>query len=624
MENSINGILLHRVIRDSLGNPTDSVILEVNKNFQNLTGLSSEETTGQKVEDVFQDPIILEKLKKLEKTKKPVRFEEYLPQFDKYLEIFSFPTVEDEYATVFLDISSRKYSEGKKEEIKKELTSRLKQQSALSEISQLTLSQLSLKQIFQKTVKILLDSLEVDYTKILRYIPEDHELEMEAGVGWNDPGNKPYRVPADINSQAGYTLMSEKPVVVQDLSLETRFSGPQLLVDHQVTSGVSVIIGQIEDPYGVLGVHTTSHRIFSSYDVEFLQSVANVLAGIINEKHVTQKLEESEIRYRLLAENASDMISTHDLETNYTYASPYCLELMGYLPEELEGKNACLFIHPDDIKTVIKSHENLLSSQKTTKTTYRLKHKQGPYVWVESTARILNPQTGEIIVITRDISERIRAEEELKSSLKDKEILLQEIHHRVKNNMQIISSLLNLQSAFINDSEAVNILRESQNRVKSMALLHEHLYQSREMDRVNFKHYVKNLTDNLLSTYSSVSSNLKREILVEDVRLNIETAIPCGLIINELLTNSLKYAFPQKEKGTIFLKIYSHQDNYVLLLGDDGVGLPPDLDPESTQTLGLRLVHNLVNQIDGKLNIKPSKGTCFEIIFKEVQYKKRI
>jgi PAS domain S-box-containing protein len=152
------------------------------------------------------------------------------------------------------------------------------------------------------------------------------------------------------------------------------------------------------------------------------------------------------MRYRLLAENASDMISTHKTSGNYSYASPYSLELIGYLPEELKGKSAFIFIHPDDIESVKENQAKLLSSGNIVISNYRLKHKEGDYVWVESTARILDPQTGEIIVITRDISERMVAEQELRSSLKDKEILLQEIHHRVKNNMQIISSLLNLQS----------------------------------------------------------------------------------------------------------------------------------------------------------------------------------
>ena len=168
----------------------------------------------------------------------------------------------------------------------------------------------------QETMRIVAEALSVDYSKVLRFIPADHELEMEAGVGWDDP-HISYRVPADLDSQAGYTLMSEKPVVVEDLSLETRFSGPQLLIDHQVTSGVSVIIGQLEDPYGVMGVHTIAHHIFSPYDVEFLQSVANVLASIINQHQISQELEKSEMRYRLLTENASDMISTHYLDTKY-------------------------------------------------------------------------------------------------------------------------------------------------------------------------------------------------------------------------------------------------------------------------------------------------------------------
>ncbi|AXV39583.1 MAG: hypothetical protein CIT02_04260 [Methanobacterium sp. BAmetb5] len=551
-------------------------------------------------------------------------FEGYSTQFNKHLEIFSFSVGEDEYATIFKDISQRELFLRKKEELEKEITSRLKQQSALSEISQLTLSNASLKEIFHKTTEILVEALQVDYSKILRLLPQEHQFIMEAGVGWEDPDHNNYIILDNLESQAGYTLLSEKPVIVEDLSLETRFSGPQLLVDHGVTSGVSVIIGPLEDPYGVMGVHTVEHRIFSPLDVEFVQAVANVLANIINQNRISHELEKSEMRYRLLAENASDMISTHKNSGNYSYASPYSLELIGYLPEELEDESAFIFIHPDDIESVKENQAKLVSSGNIVITNYRLKHKEGNYVWVESTARILDPQTGEIIVITRDISERMVAEQELRSSLKDKEILLQEIHHRVKNNMQIISSLLNLQSNFITDPEAISVFRESQNRVKSMALLHENLYQSREMDKVDFKQYVKKLTDNLLSTYSAHSSHLKTEISSENVKLNIETAIPCGLIINELLTNSLKYAFPHGQNGTIYLKIKAINDKYVLILGDDGVGLPPNFNLESTDTLGLRLVHNLVNQIDGELKVKNSKGTCFEILFKELKYKKRI
>lgn len=623
--NTTNGIIRSRTIRNSQGEVIDHRIVDVSGDFQNITGLDCKEIIGQSYKDIFEDPPVLDIFKQLEYGKNSEKFEGYSVQFNKHLEIFSFSVGEDEYVTIFKDTSQLHLFLRKKDELEKEITSRLRQQSALSEISQLSLSNVSLKEIFQKTAEILVQALHVDYSKILRLVPQKHQFIMEAGVGWKDPDKKKYIILDSLESQAGYTLLSEKPVIVKDLSLETRFSGPKLLLEHGVTSGVSVIIGSLNDPYGVMGVHTVEHRIFSPFDVEFVQAMANVLANIINQNRISHELEKSEMLYRILAENASDMISTHNSSGDYIYASPYSLELIGYLPEEIKGKDAFIYIHPDDIEYVKENQAKLLSSGNVVVTNYRLKHKEGNYVWVESTARILNPQTGEIIVITRDISERMMVEQELRRSLKDKEILLQEIHHRVKNNMQIISSLLNLQSNFITDPEAISVFRESQNRVKSMALLHENLYKSREMDKVDFKQYVKKLTDNLLSIYSAQSRNLKTEISSENVKLNIETAIPCGLIINELLTNSLKYAFPHGREGTIYLKIKKTiDDKYVLLLGDNGVGLPPNFDLESTDTLGLRLVHSLVNQIDGKLKIRKSKGTCFEIEFKELEYKKRI
>jgi len=200
IENSINGIILHRLIRSSDDKTIRHLIMEVNKTFQTLTRLCSEEVVGKQVSDVFEDRVILEKLNQMVSTQKPIRFEGYFAQFDKHLEIFSFPTGNNEFTTVFTDISHRKSSERKKQEIEKELTSRLEQQSALSEISQLTLSSRSLNEIMQETMRIVSEALNVDYSKVLRFIPANQELEMEAGVGWNDSNIGPYKVPADLDS----------------------------------------------------------------------------------------------------------------------------------------------------------------------------------------------------------------------------------------------------------------------------------------------------------------------------------------------------------------------------------------------------------------------------------------
>ncbi|MBZ2165414.1 histidine kinase dimerization/phosphoacceptor domain -containing protein [Methanobacterium spitsbergense] len=224
----------------------------------------------------------------------------------------------------------------------------------------------------------------------------------------------------------------------------------------------------------------------------------------------------------------------------------------------------------------------------------------------------------------RDITERKNAENEIKSSLKEKNILLQEIHHRVKNNMQIISSLLSLQTKYVDEEEAVNVLKESQNRVKSMAMIHEKLYISKDLAHINFVDYIQSLVKNLFYSYNIENTNIKPIFDVEDITLNMETAVPCGLIMSELVSNSLKYAFPNGMKGEILVSLKTVDDKYELIIRDNGIGLQEDIDFNNLETLGLLLVNNLIEQIDGELTINRSSGTEFKIKFKELEYKERI
>lgn len=217
-----------------------------------------------------------------------------------------------------------------------------------------------------------------------------------------------------------------------------------------------------------------------------------------------------------------------------------------------------------------------------------------------------------------------RTEQEIKESLKDKELLLREVHHRVKNNMQIISSLLNLQMQQVNEEKAENVLKESQGRVKSMSMVHENLYQSPSFTKIDFKDYIEKLVTDIFYSYGIPScSNIKIKMDIDDIQIGIDTAIPCGLIINELVTNSVKYAFPEGE-GTLNIELKTHSDFIELVIADNGIGLPDDIDFRNTDSLGLQLVNNLVGQIEGEITLDQSQGTEFKITFKELKYKKRL
>jgi PAS domain S-box-containing protein len=220
--------------------------------------------------------------------------------------------------------------------------------------------------------------------------------------------------------------------------------------------------------------------------------------------------------------------------------------------------------------------------------------------------------------------QRQSAEEMIKTSLREKEVLLKEIHHRVKNNLQIISSLLDLQEDYVSeDATAVNVLKESQNRVLSMAMIHEMIYQSEDLSHINFSDYIRNLTSNLFHSYGAESS-ITSLINIEQIYLNIETAIPLGLLITELISNSLKYAFLNCEEGKISVEMQSGKNEYKLKISDDGIGIPQEIDFNTESTLGLRLVNSLVNQLDGTIELERTKGTRYAITFKELTYNQRI
>jgi PAS domain S-box-containing protein len=242
----------------------------------------------------------------------------------------------------------------------------------------------------------------------------------------------------------------------------------------------------------------------------------------------------------------------------------------------------------------------------------------GTTSWMEV---FLNPIYGvdstvnEISGIGHDITEKKVSEEKLRQSLKEKEVLLKEVHHRVKNNLQVISSILNLQSSYVKDKKTLEILRESQNRIKSMAFIHESLYQTRDFSSINFTEYVTNLSKNLVHSYQSFEDQVQLDLNIQEVYLNLDIAIPCGLIINEILSNALKYAFPNNRKGTISIRLAHKNQNITLIIHDNGVGLPAHIDYKNTESLGLQLVVTLVDQLGGTIKLDRSKGTKFTIVF---------
>jgi two-component sensor histidine kinase/CheY-like chemotaxis protein len=249
-----------------------------------------------------------------------------------------------------------------------------------------------------------------------------------------------------------------------------------------------------------------------------------------------------------------------------------------------------------------------------------LKNGAKDYVFKNNLTK-LAPAIKRAITERDELEELIISKNQLQEALDEKEMILKEIHHRVKNNLMIISNLLELQSYYIKDKADLNVFKDSKTRADSMALIHEKLYKSTDLKSIDFEEYIHSLALCIFDTYNIAPNRIKLVINVEDIMLDINTAIPLGLIINELLTNSLKYAFPEDKNGIITIIFSKTDDIFTLIIKDDGIGLKPSIDFKKTESLGLELVNNLTRQIDGNVELDNDNGTEFRISFKELEYK---
>lgn len=227
--------------------------------------------------------------------------------------------------------------------------------------------------------------------------------------------------------------------------------------------------------------------------------------------------------------------------------------------------------------------------------------------------------------LQQEVVERKQAEQQLKNSLTEKEVLLKEIYHRVKNNLLVVSSLLEIQSSSIEDPELVKILTNSQDRIHSMALVHEQLYRSENLKEIDLGMYIKALLEKISAAHANLEQGINLNVDTQEIHLNIETANSCGLIVNELITNALEHAFRGRQQGNIWLSLQRHNNGEIILtVKDDGIGVPPDFDFYETESLGLRLVRILTRQLEGEIELNLDRGTCFKITFTELNYSDRL
>ena len=380
---------------------------------------------------------------------------------------------------------------------------------------------------------------------------------------------------------------------------------------------------------GVMVVQTYTEGLrYGKEDKNILKFVCDQIAMVIHRKKAEEDVQERERFLSSMFESIQDGISI--LAEDYTILRVNKAMEKWYshaLP--LIGKKCYEAYHlRDRVCDICPTRRTFETSESAYEVVAKVGTGGEVTGWLDLyTFPLIDKRTGQmrgVIEYVRDITERKKAEDRLQDSLQEKEVLLREIHHRVKNNMQVISSLLNLQSRQIKDPAVMEMFKESQRRIRSMALIHERLYQASDLSRIEFSEYLRNLATHLFHSYQVEASRVQLKLEAEEVHLNINTAIPCGLIVNELVSNALKHGFPEGRKGLLGIDLRRVEgDGYVLRVMDDGVGFPEGLDFRKTETLGMQIVNTLASQIDASIDLAREKGTKFTIHFQEVKYKQR-
>jgi len=432
--------------------------------------------------------------------------------------------------------------------------------------------------------------------------------------------------PSMITGVAERCFQANAPVVIYDCGTSDLVSAEYIQMYHlKSVAAFPLVVGDL-----VIGILQLDYRnflhAFVHEEIEYFTLLSNHIAQSILAIRRRQPLDglyhsvkdSEEIYYRLFEDIPIGLFrSTPD--GKMLRVNPAMVQILGFPDREaLLCTNAYdLYVRPDDRKkwqAVVEVYDVAREIE------MELKRYDGTSVWVEYNSRVTRSPQGEVIYYDgalTNISERKKSEAQIREAFLEKEVLLKEIHHRVKNNLQIISSLLNLQSDYLHDTYDKELFRQSQNRVRAMALLHEKLYQSSNLARIDFGEYVQSLVASLFQTYKTSPAAIEYEIDVAKLEFDIDMAIPCGLIVGELVSNSLKHAFPENRAGKITVSVV-HIDAHTIRLSviDDGIGF--DAHPEmASQSLGWELVRTLAEQLGGSLHIQNTPGTHVQLIFKE-------
>jgi PAS domain S-box-containing protein len=582
------GFALHEIICDAEGEPCDYRFLEVNPAFERLTGLKRNDVIGKSVREVLSEvePYWIETYGAVALTGQPVRFENHSSPLKRHYEVFAYRPAPRQFAVLFTDITERKQKE---EETQKLLVAVRQEKDKLTAL----VNSIEDEVWFADTQR----RFTLANPSAVRQF---HLLDIDEGV--------------DVEK-----LAASLEVYRPDGSLRPIEEAPPLrALNGEVVRNQAEIIRT--PATGELRYREVSSAPMRDAGGSIVGSVS-VVRDITERKKAEEAILQAKEEWETTFDTVPDLIVILDAHHRVVRANRAMADRLGVLPDQCAGLHCHEAVHGLDHPPEFCPHTLTCQDGKEHHAEVHEPRLGGDFL--VSTTPLCDGQ-GELIGsihVARDITERKRVEDQIRRSLREKEVLLKEIHHRVKNNLQIIHSMLNLQMPYVKDEQAIALFKESQNRVFSMALVHEKLYQSESLARIDLPDYIRKITANLFQSYGVNERVITSEIDVEDVSLGVNTMIPCALIINELVSNSLKYAFPKSwahsgVKGEVRISLRHDTDNkYVLTVSDNGVGLPEGFNIQESKSLGLQLVNVLARQLNGSAELGTGGGTEFVIAF---------
>lgn len=558
------------------------------------------EFMGRNIFQLFSTVPLQNHINHLKEVGGKIEFEEFLPQYNGYFK-FSLMSYYNENIVVVKELFKREYSI----DILRHLIDNTKSTGT---------------QFFIDLVKALTQVLGTNYAFVGEIMPNDPNTVQT--VAFCREGQILDNCSYGLSHTPCANVISESTCFYNS-NVIGQFPLDQMLADMKIESYLGTPLRSSEGKtIGLLVLLSESPLNEKLNPAGILEHFAGRAGAELERERTLNRLIESEERFRSLNACSPIGVFMADSAGNCTYTNAVCQEICGFTYASALGTGWTDFIHPDDKEAVMKEWA---SGKSNFQKEFRFRHLDGKDVWVLARTATLKNETNQsigLIGTVEDItenkqfeSEREKLIQDISSSLVEKETLLKEIHHRVKNNLQVISSLLNLQLNTQTDPKVREIINESQTRVRGMALIHEHLYRSKSISTIDFEKYVNELIDNIFSFYQSTTKNLSYEIDIENISFDPDLAINLGLILTEIITNSIKHAFPNREEGVISVTMKKTAGRFELIIKDNGCGINEGLNYMESKSLGMQLINSLVYQLSGELSMKNNDGCEFKITF---------